>query len=384
MRTICVFTGTRAEYGLLRSLMRAIGDDPELRLQIIASGMHLSPEFGMTVTEIEADGFAIDERVEMLLSGDTPLAVAKSLGVGVLGYAEALHRLRPDVVVVLGDRFEALGLAQAAMLLRVPIAHIHGGEKTEGMIDEAVRHSITKMAHLHFVAADEFRQRVIQLGEEPARVFTVGAPGLDAIEALELLDRHQLEEELGFELRRPTLLVTYHPATLTPTATAPALDALFVALEQLPEARVVFTKSNADAHGRMIDRAVDIYVAEHPEQAIAFRSLGHTRYLSMVRQADAVVGNSSSGLIEAPALHTPTVNMGDRQQGRLRAPSVIDCGETPEEILAAIRKAVSDDFRQLAATSGSPYGDGSAVPRIKDVLATYPLDGILLKRFHDL
>jgi UDP-N-acetylglucosamine 2-epimerase (non-hydrolysing)/GDP/UDP-N,N'-diacetylbacillosamine 2-epimerase (hydrolysing) len=383
-RRICVFTATRAEYGLLQPLLGELADAPDVELQLIASGTHLSPEFGLTYRQIERDGFRIDAKVEMLLASDTAVGVTTSLGLGTIGVAHALDRLRPHVLVVLGDRYETLSAAQAALIARVPVAHIHGGEVTEGAFDDAIRHAITKMAHLHFAAAEPFRRRIIQLGEDPALVHTVGAPGLDTIRTLPLLDRPAVEAELGVCLPTPSFLVTYHPATLSPTPPDKAVAALLDALDAFPHAGVVLTRPNADPHGRTISDAIDAYAAARRERVAVFTSLGQLRYLSTLKHVDVVVGNSSSGLIEAPALHTPTVNVGDRQRGRLFADSVVSCGETSDEIAEAIRTTLSPGFRARLPAVRSPYGDGQAAPRIAEILRTADLDGIVGKRFHDL
>jgi len=381
-RKICIVTGTRAEYGLLCWLMKAIAADPELQLHIIATGMHLSPEFGLTYRHIEADGFAIDYKVEMLLSSDTPVGIAKSMGLGVIGFADALHRLQPDMLVLLGDRFETLAAAQAALVARIPIAHVHGGETTEGAFDEGIRHAITKMAQWHFVAAELYRKRVIQMGEAPERVFDVGAPGLDHLANLEWLDRPELEAALDVPLRKPLFVVTYHPVTLNGASPVVATEELLAALDQFPGATVIFTHSNADTGGRALIRCIEAWVDQHLDRARAFISLGQQRYLSLMREADAVIGNSSSGLIEAPALKKATVNLGDRQKGRLKATSVIDAPEKQASIVAAIREALSDEFRRTLAGTVSLYGDGDVSGRIKDILKSAPLS--VRKRFFDI
>lgn len=383
MRRVCVFTATRAEYGLLHPLMRALAATSEVQLQLLVSGSHLSPEFGFTYLEIESDGFSIDERVEMLLSGDTPVAVTKSLGLATIGYAEALQRLQPDVLVILGDRYEALAAAQAALLARIPIAHLHGGESSEGAVDESIRHAITKLAHIHFVAAEPFRRRVLQLGEDPANVHVVGAPGLDNVFEQQLLGRADLEVTLGRTLGRPTFVVTYHPATLSPRSTNRGLHALFDSVDHFERATTIFTMPNADPQGRQIAHEIEGFVATRGERTAAFTSLGVLTYLSLMREADVVIGNSSSGLIEAPALHTPTVNIGPRQQGRLRGASVIDCKETTEAIVDAIATALTPEFVARVCSEESRYGDGHAAPRIASVLAKVDLAGITVKRFHD-
>jgi UDP-hydrolysing UDP-N-acetyl-D-glucosamine 2-epimerase len=384
-RKVCVVTGTRAEYGLLYWLLREIEADPALELQLVVTGMHLSPEFGMTIRQIEADEFPIADRVEMLLSSDTPVGIAKAIGLGVIGFADVFARLRPDVLVVLGDRFEILAAAQAALVARIPIAHLHGGETTEGAFDEAIRHSVTKMAYLHFVASEPYRRRVIQLGEDPTRVFNVGTPGLDHVRRTPRLGRAEVEDFLGFALDAPLFVVTYHPATLSDDSAMEPLNELFRALLRFPDARFVFTKSNADTGGRAINRAVDHFVESYPNRARAFAALGLPRYHSLLAVADIVVGNSSSGLTEAPALGVPTVNVGDRQKGRLRAASVIDCDELEEEIVAAIETALSSGFRDRIKGQVLPYGIGDASPAICRVLRKATLnDGLLQKHFHDI
>ena len=382
-RKVCIVTGTRAEYGLLYWLMREVQDDPELDLQIVATGMHLSPEFGLTYQDIEADGFEIDETVEMLLSSDTPVGVAKSMGVGTIGLAEAFDRLAPDVIVVLGDRFEVLSAAQAALVARIPVAHIHGGETTEGAVDEMIRHSVTKMAHVHFVATGTFRRRVIQLGEHPDRVFNVGAPGLDYLRRLDLMNQEKLEESLDFELGDPTFLITYHPATLQEVSPEESIGRLLKALGNFPEARFIFTKANADTGGRIINRRISDFVEEHGDRARLYDSLGQRRYLSALNHVDVVIGNSSSGVIEAPAIPVPTVNIGTRQEGRPRAKSVIDCEEASSHISQSIQEVLSPEFRSRLDDVQSPYGDGTASPRICNQLKTLNLSS-MAKSFYDL
>ena len=383
-RKICIVTGTRAEYGLLYWLMKEIQTDDALELQIIATGAHLSPEFGLTYKTIEKDGFFIDEKVEMLLSSDTPVGVTKSMGVALIGFAEAFDRLSPNIVVVLGDRYEILAGAEAAMMANIPIAHIHGGEITEGAIDDSIRHAITKMAHLHFVAAPEYRNRVIQMGENPDRVYEVGAVGIDNIVKTPLMSLKDLEESLQFPLSEKFFLVTYHPVTVATAQHTNALQNLFDALDEFPEYRVLITRSNSDAGGREINRRLDVYAAERKDRVVCYTSLGQLRYLSAMEHAAAVVGNSSSGLLEAPVLKVPTVNIGARQEGRLRPPSVIDCSEETEIITDALRKAVSEAFRQELADMEIPHADGKIASRIKTILRDIPLDGLFQKRFQDL
>jgi len=384
-RRICVVTGTRAEYGLLYWLMREVQHDPNLHLQIVATGMHLSPEFGLTYQQIEDDGFLIDETVEMLMSSDSPVGIAKSIGVGTIGFADAFARLAPDIIVLLGDRFEILAAAQTAMVARIPIAHIHGGEATKGLIDDPIRHAITKMAQYHFVTAVPFHNRVIQMGEHPDRVFQTGAPGLDHLNRLDLLSQNDFEEAIDFALGDQSCIVTYHPVTLSQASPALPFKELLQALDAFPELNVVFTKSNADTYGRVINQMIDDYVREHPETACAFTSLGQQRYLSALHHVDVVVGNSSSGIIEAPAVPVPTVNLGDRQGGRLRAASVIDCEEKKRDIVDALEKALSPSFREKIRDVSSPYGDGHTAPHIKERLKSVPLgEDVLKKGFYDL
>lgn len=382
-RKICIVTGTRADYGLLYWLLKEVAADPALDLQIIATGMHLSPEFGHTYRAIEADGFAIDAKVEMLLSSDTPVGITKSIGLGVIGFADAIERLKPDIMVLLGDRFEILAAAQAAMVARIPVAHLHGGESTEGVIDEAIRHSVTKMSQIHFAAAEPYRQRIIRMGEAPELVFNYGAPGLDALRHTTLMAREELERALGFKLRKPTFLVTYHPLTLSDVPPASSLKNLLAALDQFPQAGIIITKPNADTHGREIVALLDEYAAARPDRVALYTSLGRVRYLSALSHADVVIGNSSSGILEAPVFRKPTVNIGDRQSGRLKAASVLDAPEQSEDIREAIEKALSPAFQSMLPGVQSLYGTAGASAKIKETLKTINLTGILMKRFHD-
>lgn len=382
MRKICIVTGTRAEYGLLYWLMKEIQADDELQLQIIATGMHLSPEFGLTYKVIEDDGFVIDAKVEMLLSSDTPVGIAKSIGLGVIGFADALDRLKPDIMVLLGDRYEILAAVQAALVARIPVAHIHGGETTEGAIDESIRHAISKMSNLHFVAAETYRARVIQMGEQPKAVLNVGAPGLDNIKRLSLLNRQQFEESIDSTLGQLNFLVTYHPATLGSISSQEAMQELLSALDHFPHAQIIFTKPNSDTDGRVIGQMIDDYAQKNSGRVKVFISLGQVRYLSALQFVDAVIGNSSSGIIEAPAFKVPTVNIGERQAGRLKACSVIDCQETAGSIVAAIQHALSPSFRAEIENMVSLYGDGNASVEIKKYLKYATL--YTSKHFYDL
>lgn len=383
-RKICVVTGTRAEYGLLYWLMKEIQKDPDLELQIIVTGMHLSPEFGLTYKQIEEDGFSINEKIEMLLSSDTPGGIAKSLGLGTIGFADALDRLKPDILVILGDRYEILSAAQAAMIYRIPIAHIHGGEITEGLIDEAIRHSITKMAHIHFTAADIYRKRVIQMGECPDAVFNYGAPGIDNIIKFNLLAKEQLQSELGIDFTNKVFIVTFHPVTLEEGTAEEQFRELLIAFEAFPEVQLIFTKANSDTEGRIINQLIDEYVSQNKNRAKAYTSLGQLRYFSCLKYSSAVVGNSSSGLIEAPFFKVPTINIGDRQKGRLKASSVIDCMPKGNEIIRAISYSQTVEFKEVLEDTESLYGSGNTSKRIKEKLKDINLNNIVKKSFYDL
>lgn len=382
-RKVCVVTGSRAEYGLLRWVMQGIQESEHLALQVVATGMHLSPEFGLTYREIEVDGFAIDRKVEMLTSSDTPVGMAKAMGLGLIGFADVFAQLQPDVVLVLGDRFEILAATTAAMAARIPIAHLHGGERTEGAMDDAIRHAITKMSHLHFVAAQEYRQRVIQLGEDPERVHLVGGLGVDAIRRVTLLNRSELERALDFKLGPKSLLVTFHPLTLEDGVSESQMVQLLQALDALSDTSLVITLPNADAGGRGLIKMIEAFVVTHAN-ARAYTSLGQLRYLSCVAQVDGVVGNSSSGLLEVPSFKKGTINIGDRQQGRLKASSVIDCQPTCSSILQAIERLYSDEFGQVLKSTQNPYGDGNASEQVVRCLERADLVGVLKKRFYDL
>lgn len=382
IRKVAVFTGTRAEYGLLYWLIHGIETSQHLDLQLIVTGMHLSPEFGETWKQIEQDGFKIDAKVEILLSSDTAVGVVKSMGIGTLGFADALDRLKPDVLIVLGDRFEALAIVQAALIMKIPVAHLHGGEITEGAYDDAIRHAISKMSQLHFVAAEAYRQRVIQMGESPDRVFNVGAIGLDHLVRTPRMDRDELSQSLGFSLKRPFFLVTYHPVTLQGEDPVASFNALLEALDTFPEHKIILTYPNADNGGRAIIPLLQVYAQRQPERVLAIPSLGFQRYLSVVPLASAVVGNSSSGIIEVPAFGVPTVNIGVRQKGRLAASSVLDCEPTAADIKRALDEAVSTQFAASCKTTINPYGQGNASEAIISVLENF--DGTSNKSFYDL
>jgi GDP/UDP-N,N'-diacetylbacillosamine 2-epimerase (hydrolysing) len=382
MRKICVITGTRAEYGLLRWVMQGIADDPDLDLQIIATGMHLSPEFGLTYKAIESDGFQIDRKVEMLTSSDTQVGIAKSMGLGMIGFADALDELKPDLILVLGDRFEIFSAVSAALVAKIPVSHLHGGEVTEGAIDESLRHSITKMSHLHFVAAESYRQRVIQLGEDPDRVFLVGGLGVDSIKRYKLLNREELEAALDFKLDSKNLLITYHPVTLEKSTAKNQMGELLEALADLKDTKLIFTLPNADTDGRTLIKMVQDFVGHH-HNAKAYTSLGQLCYLSCMSQVDAVIGNSSSGLLEAPSFKKGTINIGDRQQGRLQARSIINCEPKYASIKLAFEKIYSNEFQKQLRGVVNPYGEGGASEKIVSLIKTVSLDQIIKKKFYD-
>jgi len=383
-RKICVVTGTRAEYGLLYWVMKEVSSAPDLQLQIIVTGMHLSPEFGLTYRQIEADGLVIDAKVEMLLSSDTEVGISKSIGLGVIGFADAMARLAPDVLVVLGDRFEILAAAQVALVAGVTIAHISGGEVTRGAIDDTIRHCLTKMARYHFVAAEPYRRRVIQLGESPDCVFNVGDPALDNIVRLPLLSRESLAQEISLDISRRYFLVTFHPTTVGASDPDGTFSALLKALDEFPDFGVLLTKPNADAGSRSLSKMVDGYAVRNATRAIAVTSLGQVNYLSAMKHSSAVVGNSSSGIVEAPAMGIPTVNVGVRQDGRLKASSVIDCGEDEISIIEALKKATSETFKRSATGAVSLYGNCNASTQIVNKLREVSVDRRYAKHFYDI
>ena len=345
MRKICVVTGTRAEYGLLRPLIKKIDEDLELELQLIVTGMHLSPEFGLTYDEIIKDGFKITEKIEILLSSDTPIGISKSMGLAMISFSEVFERLNPDMIIILGDRYEMLAVASVAMNFRIPISHLHGGETTEGAVDEAIRHSITKMSYLHFTSEEEYRNRVIQLGEDPSRVFNVGNIGEDSIRSLKLKSKEELEKELKIKFEKNVALFTFHPTTLEENSSKVQFENILNDLDNVEDLFIIFTKANADADGRIINKMIDEYILKNSEKAIAFTSLGQLRYLSVMKYCDVIVGNSSSGIIEAPMFGKPTVNIGDRQKGRIQKKTIINCKPQKGEVKKAIQNALSEQFK---------------------------------------
>ena len=385
MRKICVFTGTRADYGIMSRLVHLIDKDPDLQLQIIATNMHLSPEFGMTYKEIENDGFKIDKKVEMMLSSDTATGTVKSMGLALIGFADALEDLKPDLAVILGDRYEMLAAAEACLINKVPIAHIAGGAISEGAYDDAIRHSITKMSHLHFTETDEYRKRVIQLGEHPDRVWSTGALGVNNIRNEQIMPLAELESSLDFHLGEKFLLITFHPVTMENATAAEQCENLLTALSEVNrEYQLLFTLPNSDTDGRVIIQKIKDYVSKNSDRAFAITSLGKRRYYSALKYTTAVIGNSSSGLVEAPSFHIPTLNIGNRQQGRTRGESVIDVDATYEGIREGLNIALSTDFINRAKKANNPYEKENTLLEIFNTIKTYPLEGLIKKHFYDL
>ena len=386
MRKICVITGTRAEYGLLSRLMKMIQDDQDTQLQIVATNMHLSPKFGNTCQEIENDGFTIDYKIPIIDDNDKDDAVTtvKSMAKALAGFADAYNELKPDLVVVLGDRYEILAAAEAAMIMRIPIAHIHGGEVTEGAFDDAIRHSITKMSHLHFASTEAYRKRIIQLGEQPDHVFYTGALGVENIKRLHLMNKAEIEKEIGFEIDCNTILVTYHPVTLGNRTAKDDIDDFISALEERKDLRMIFTMPNSDTGSQFIVEAVNGFVERNHGRAKAFKSLGVVRYLSVMKQVAAVVGNSSSGIVEVPSFGIPTLNIGDRQKGRIQAESTYNCMPAKESVLNGLNKVLSKEFRELASKVHNPYEKANTAEEIFKVISTYPLEQLNQKHFYDI
>ena len=382
-RKICIVTGTRAEYGLLFWLMRELQSDRDISLQIIVTGMHLSTEFGLTYKEIEKD-FKIDKKLEILTSHDTSLDTSKAMGLAQISFAETYEELKPDIIVVLGDRYEIFSAVAAAMIARIPVAHIHGGESTEGVVDEAIRHSISKMSQLHFTAAEDYKNRVIQLGEHPSRVFNVGGMGIENIKRMELLAKDEFEKFISSKLNKKNILVTFHPVTLEASTSKKQFQELLHSIDELKDTKIIFTKANSDTDGRIINQLIDEYTAKNNSKAIAFTSLGQLRYLSAMQYMDAIVGNSSSGLTEAPTFKIGTINIGDRQKGRLKAESVINCLPNRESINKAFEKLYSEKFQLDIKTTKNPYGDTCPSTQIIEVLKTVELENILKKEFFNI
>ena len=381
-KKVAIFSGTRAEYGLLYWLMKDIQSDKSLELQIIVSGMHLSPEFGETYKHIEKDGFIIDEKIEMLLSANSPTGTAKSIGIGVLGFADAFNRLLPDVLVVLGDRFEALAAAQTAMIMKIPVLHLHGGEITEGAYDDSIRHAITKFSYLHATSTNEHKNRVIQLGESPNRVFNVGAIGLDHILRGTFMTLEELSKSLDFKINKKYLIVTYHSATLSNEDPELTYTNILTSLEKFKEYQVIVTYPNADDGGRNLIPLIESYASKEPDRIFAIPSLGHMRYLSALKYASAVIGNSSSGIIEAPSFNVPSINIGSRQQGRTAASSVINCDTDIDSIQAALITALKTDFKELHKDTSNPYGQGNASKQVIEIIKSFSY--IASKNFYNI
>lgn len=385
MKKVCIVTGTRAEYGALKPIIQKVHQSDDLELQLVVTGMHLSPEFGLTYHEIEKDNYPIIGKIEMLLSSDTSVGITKSMGIALIGFADFFETYRPDIVVVSGDRYEMFMAASAAMIARIPIAHLYGGEKTEGAMDEAIRHSITKMSHLHFTSTEEYRRRVIQLGEQPETVHNVGALGIENIRTLKLLKKGELEKSIDFHLSEQAIMLTYHPVTLENLTAETQFQNILNVLDKHPELSVIFTKANSDMDGRIINRMIDEYVTDNHDRCRAYTSLGQLRYLSALQFCAAVMGNSSSGMIEVPSFGIPTVNIGDRQKGRICAESVISCGNSVQEIENALQKALSREFMDKIADIRNPYEKEGTSDAIIAVLKDALDKGIdLKKKFYDM
>lgn len=385
MKKICIVTATRAEYGLLKPVIDKVYHLERAELSLVVTGMHLSPEFGLTYKEIEQDGYPIDRYIEMLMSSDTSVGVTKSMGVALIGFADYFLDCRPDIVVILGDRYEMLMVATAAMMAGIPIAHLHGGEKTEGAVDEAVRHAISKMSHLHFTSTEEYRRRVIQLGEQPECVHNVGALGVENVRQINLLSKEELEYQMKIHFTTPTIMITYHPVTLESFTAEEQFAAILAVIDKYKDISVIFTKANADTDGRVINHMIDDYVTKNNNRCRAYASLGQVGYLSTLQYVDVVLGNSSSGLIEVPSFHIPTVNVGSRQRGRVCAKSVIHCGNSEEEIESALKLALSEEFRSKLIDIDNPYEGKETSERIVKIICQCLEQGIEMKKtFYDI
>ncbi|WP_394903145.1 UDP-N-acetylglucosamine 2-epimerase [Clostridium butyricum] len=386
MKKVCVVTATRAEYGLLKPLIKRIDYDNELKLQLVVTGMHLVHEYGYTYNHILKDDFKITEKVEILLNSDTPVAISKSMGLAMISFSEVFERIKPDMVIVLGDRYEIFAVASAAMIANIPIAHIHGGEVTEGAIDEAIRHSITKMSYIHFTSTEEYRKRVIQLGENPRRVFNTGALGAEVIKNMKFMDKSTLEEEIGMKFDNNVALLTFHPVTLEGNSVEAQFREVLDAVDEFDNLNIIFTKANSDTNGHIINELIDKYVSLNPDKSIAFAAMGQLKYLSAMKYCSFVIGNSSSGIFETPIMKKPTINIGDRQKGRIQTESIINCNPKREEIVKSIKLALSSEFNENIAESVSPYGNGNVseeiVREIKNMLLKKEIS--LKKEFYNL
>lgn len=384
MKKICVFTGGRAEYGLLRPLLFELKNNKDIELQILVSGMHLSTEFGLTYREIEKDGFICNEKVEMVLSSDTPVAISKSMAIGMIGFSEALMRLNPDILVTLGDRYENMSIVTTAWVCRIPVAHIQGGEKTLGAIDDQFRHCITKMSRLHFTATDEYRDRVIQLGEYPENVFNVGALNVDALKKIKILPKAKLEQEINFSFKGKTALVTFHPVTLQKETSGKHFQQLLDAIDSIKDLKIIFTKTLADTDGRVINQMIDDYVSSNEDKSVVFTSMGQLNYISALNYIDVVVGNSSSGVIETPSFKVPTINIGEREKGRIIADNVICVDQSIKAIKEGLKKAFSSSFIKSLANMQNPYEKPDTAKNIASILVNYNIPNSTGKEFYDL
>lgn len=385
LKKAAVVTATRAEYGMLKNVIDRIDKSEKLELCLMVTGTHFVPEYGMTIKEIEQDGYPIAERIDVLMASDTPSAVSKTMGLTMMSFAEAFERQQPDCLVVLGDRYEILAVCSAAMNAGIPIIHISGGETTQGAIDESIRHCITKMSYLHFAGCETYRQRIIQLGEEPDRVYNFGDVGIESIRLVPAMTKQELEESINFSLDKPYMSVTFHPVTLEVQEAEAQMQELLAALENFGDMKFVITKANADAGGRRINKMIDSFVAEH-DNCAAYASLGIKRYVNLLRFSEGMIGNSSSGIREAPTIGVPTINIGNRQKGRLQADSILNCAPKKEEIIQAVRKSQTVEFREQARHTVNPYGDGNASERIVRTITDYLYENkiCLEKKFYDV
>ena len=382
---IVILTAARAEYGLLKALIVKLNNDPDIDMRLAVTGMHLSPEFGMTVREIEKDGISIDKKIEMLLSSDTAVGLSKSMGLAMISFSEYFEEVKPDMLVVLGDRYETLAVCCAAMIARIPIIHLYGGEATEGLIDEAIRHSITKMSYIHFTSTEDYRRRIIQLGESPDRVFNVGAMGVENALNVDTMSIIELSDSIGFDLGNNYAVGTFHPVTLENATAKNQTIELLRALERHNDIKFLFAKANADTDGRIINQLFENYAKEHDNFCLV-DSLGTKRYLSALRHAQFVIGNSSSGLIEVPSFHIPTVNIGERQRGRIVGETIINCDPNEQSISEAINKAMDTLFREAIADVPNPYGDGHTSDKMIAVIKGFLVDNKIdiKKKFYDI
>tara|TARA_X000000368_G_scaffold271741_1_gene215429 strand:- start:1528 stop:2679 length:1152 start_codon:yes stop_codon:yes gene_type:complete len=380
---VCVITGTRAEYGLLYWTMKLMDENPNIQLYVCLTGMHLSPEFGYTCDKVKEDGFVIDHKVEMLLSSDSAVGISKSIGLGIIGFSDYFEQLKPDWILVLGDRFEIFSAVSAAMIAKIPVCHCHGGESTEGLIDEAIRHSITKMSHLHFASTERYRKRIIQLGEQPNKVFNSGALGIENINRIELLNRQDFENKINFKLSKLNFLVTFHPVTLENYSADEQFNELLDSLRKIKKANIIFTKPNADHDGRGIIKLIDLFVNENKKRSISFISMGQLLYLSAIKHCDIVIGNSSSGLIEAPSFKKPTIDIGDRQRGRIKSKSVLNCEPFETSISKSIEFALSESFQKKLKLIDNPYDNGNSSEIIVNKILETSKKNILKKKFYN-